>query len=73
MVESFIYREDCIVVFVLLDYLDLYYCIIEIFIFGFFVNSVDVFYIVFIYNDWIDGVIGMFGNLDIRSIKEYVD
>ncbi len=73
LVESSIHREDRIAVSALLDHLDSYYRTTETFILGFSANSVDAFHIASIYNDRIDGVIGMPGNPDIRSIKEHAD
>lgn len=73
LVESSIHMEDRKAVRLLLDYLESNYNTAKTFILGFSANSVDAFSIASIYNDRIDGIIGMPGNPDPRSIKKHIN
>lgn len=71
LVESSIHMEDRKAVRLLLDYLESNYNTAKTFILGFSANSVDAFSIASIYSDRIDGIIGMPGNPNIRSIQKH--
>lgn len=71
LVESSIHMEDRKAVSLLLNHLESNYNTNETFILGFSANSVDAFSIASLYNDRIDGIIGMPGNPDTRSIKRH--
>ncbi|GAB5473895.1 MAG: hypothetical protein Mars2KO_19940 [Maribacter sp.] len=73
LVESSIHMENRQAVASLLDYLESNYNTDKVFILGFSANSVDAFSIASIYTDRIDGIIGMPGNPDSRTIKSHKD
>lgn len=73
LVESSIHIENRKAVSLLLDHLDSHYRTSKTFILGFSANSVDAFDIASIYNDRIDGIIGMPGNPNSSSIEKHAD
>lgn len=71
LVESSIHMENRKAASLLLNHLETNYSTRGIFILGFSANSVDAFDIGSIYNDRIDGIIGMPGNPDSRNISKH--
>lgn len=73
LAESSIHMEDRNAVSLLLDHLDSHYRTSKTFILGFSANSVDAFNIASIYNDRIDGIIGMPGNPTTSSLEKHAN
>ena len=73
LVESSIHMENRKAVSFLLNHLETEYSTGDIFILGFSANSVDAFNIASIYNERINGIIGMPGNPETLSIKKHKD
>ncbi|WP_350292555.1 hypothetical protein [uncultured Croceitalea sp.] len=73
LVESSIHMENRKAVGLLLSHLESNYRTDKVFILGFSANSVDAFNIASIYNGRIDGIIGMPGNPEAKSIKKHED
>ncbi|NRB52012.1 MAG: hypothetical protein HRU41_30345 [Saprospiraceae bacterium] len=73
LVESSIHMENRKAVSLLLDHLDSHYHTSKTFILGFSANSIDAFTIASIYDDRIDGIIGMPGNPDSSSMEKHAN